>query len=112
MARWGVCAEPGCPELTGQGRCDVHQVTGGWKTSTRRSRLPKDWDRRRRTVLRRDRNTCYLCGDWATAVDHVVNNDDHAFANLAAICQTCHTAKTQSEALEGRMNRRPRDDDL
>lgn len=56
----------------------------------------------RQRILRRDRRHCYLCGEpGATQVDHVTprhrgGGDDDA--NLAAICEPCHKAKTQREA--------------
>jgi 5-methylcytosine-specific restriction endonuclease McrA len=47
-----------------------------------------------------------MCGDHATQVDHVVNNDDHRPDNLAAICGPCHQSKTAAESALAR--RRPR----
>lgn len=93
-----VCAEPGCPELQ---PCEKHKPRA-WQGSDRRARLPKNWERTRQRILRRDHRRCYLCGDEATEVDHIVNNDDHHDTNLAAICIPCHKRKTAREAAVGR----------
>ncbi|MDH6625710.1 5-methylcytosine-specific restriction protein A [Streptomyces sp. LBL] len=75
-----------------------------WAGSTRRARLPKDWARTRRRILRRDNHACQtrfsdgrMCGAPANQVDHVVPGDDHGDANLQALCQWCHTHKSSSE---------------
>lgn len=64
--------------------------------------LPRDWDRRRKRILRRDQGICYICGALgADEVDHVIpvsqggGDEDE---NLAAIHGTCHAKKTQAEA--------------
>lgn len=74
----------------------VHR-SGQWVNSTRASRLPDDWDRRRSIVLSRDSNTCYLCADFGDEVDHVKPGDDHSLANLACVCHECHLVKTAAE---------------
>lgn len=58
----------------------------------------------RRAVLRRDRFKCYLCGDRATEVDHIIPQAEggpHSPENAASICGPCHKAKTRDEALRG-----------
>lgn len=40
---------------------------------------------------------CYLCGDHARAVDHIVAGDNHDISNLAPICDACHAQKTNQE---------------
>lgn len=76
-----------------------------WSSSDRRSRLPSDWPQRRRHVLRRDGHRCQIrgqrCKRIATEVDHIVNNDDHGYDNLQAVCATCHREKTAVEAARG-----------
>ncbi|WP_226351344.1 HNH endonuclease [Pseudonocardia sp. ICBG1142] len=46
------------------------------------------------------------------SVDHIVNRRSggtDAPSNLGAICDTCHTEKTQREAFAGRQRRKYRD---
>lgn len=96
------CLETGCPELsTNRGRCTSHQLPA-WYGSTRKQRLPKDWQTRRLVVLKRDKGVCYLCGgEGADTVDHVVQGDDHSLINLKAVHDKvkphCHRAKSTSE---------------
>lgn len=94
--KWGPCAEPGCPTLTDRTRCPEHQPAP-WAGSTRRSRLPPDWQRRVAYVLERDDHTCYRCRRFANRVDHVVAGDDHSYSNLAAICLDCDKRKSGAE---------------
>lgn len=73
-----------------------------WTTSDRSQRLPSDWQRRRANVLRRDHHACQIrarnCLGVAREVDHIVPNDDDAYANLQAACTECHRDKTVNEA--------------
>ncbi|MFI9576949.1 HNH endonuclease [Microbispora rosea] len=92
-----VCSSAGCLRpVKARGKCEIHQPVG-WRTSDRRSRLPKDWARRRLIVLRRDNYTCYVCKADAAEVDHVQRGDNHDLDNLAAICSACHKRKTLAE---------------
>lgn len=56
-------------------------------------------------IRRRDNKTCRQCGQPGHQVDHIHNvraggtNDPQ---NLQTLCTPCHTAKTNSEAREGR----------
>ncbi|MEU1037711.1 HNH endonuclease [Streptomyces sp. NPDC005907] len=75
-----------------------------WTGSTRRARLPKDWPRTRRRILRRDGHACQtrfsdgrLCGLPATQVDHIEPGDNHSDANLQALCTWCHNHKSAQE---------------
>lgn len=74
----------------------------GWnKNRTNGGYIPAGYARR---ILERDNHTCYLCGNPATQVDHIVpwaEGGTHAQTNLAAICEACHTAKTKTEAARG-----------
>ena len=76
-------------------------MSTGWKGSTRRARLPIEWDRIRRKVLKSADGLCQIrtqgCEGLATAVDHVVAGDDHRLSNLQATCSNCHTKKTNFE---------------
>lgn len=102
-----VCSEPGCGQFK---PCPVpgHTPTP-WEGSTRKNRLPPDWQRRRRNVLRRDRGICHVCGQaGADEVDHVIPGDDHSLGNLAAIHHDpCHLQKSLAEAREARERNRP-----
>ena len=99
-----VCAHPGCPELAETaGRCAAHQRQA-WVHPNRRP-LPPNWSKLRAQVLRRDRRTCQTCGGRATQVDHIVPRADGGtdeVSNLAAICDGCHKAKTNTEAIQAR----------
>jgi hypothetical protein len=57
-----------------------------------------DWGTIRRTIRRRDKWMCVLCGNRATEVDHIVElADGGSFfdpSNLRSLCTTCHKAKT------------------
>jgi 5-methylcytosine-specific restriction protein A len=53
----------------------------------------------------RDGHRCTLCGAPAVQVDHIVpvaEGGTHDLDNLAAICQSCHDAKTKAESARGR----------
>lgn len=95
------CLEPDCHNhTTFHGRCETHQRP--WAGSTRKKRLPPDWQTRRLIVLKRDRGICYLCGaDRADTVDHIKPGDDHSLENLAAVHDRtpphCHRAKSSAE---------------
>lgn len=101
-----VCGTSGCPELTSTANCPAH-TPKPWAASTRRQRLPKDWQKRVRQVKRRDRNTCQACGKPAPDgdVDHIVPGDNHDLANLQLLCAGktgCHAAKTKAERIAAR----------
>lgn len=77
-------------------------MAGNWEGSTRRSRLPADWPKRRNQVLKRDNRICHVCrGPGADGVDHLVPGDDHSLDNLAAIHHNvephCHRTKSSRE---------------
>lgn len=82
-------------------------MSGGWRGSTRKSRLPADWPWRRRTVMRRDKGVCWLCHrPGADRVDHKVPGDDHSLENLApvhdAVPPHCHRTKSSQEGVQAR----------
>ena len=96
------CIEAQCfNEAVYQGRCDTHKQQ--WIGSTRKERLPKDWNTRRAIVLKRDKGVCYLCGGGgADTVDHIEAGDNHSLENLKAVHDRtpphCHRYKTSLEA--------------
>lgn len=82
------------------------QRRSNWSNSDRRSRLPADWDKRRRRVLKRDQHLCQwrlsddatdICGQHATDVDHIRPGDNHADDNLRSLCGPHHRQKSSSE---------------
>jgi 5-methylcytosine-specific restriction endonuclease McrA len=55
-----------------------------------------EWRALRKLILLRDQNTCWMCGQWADTVDHLIarskgGSDDPS--NLAAACRKCNFAK-------------------
>lgn len=98
-----VCATSGCPNLE---PCATH-ARPAWEGSTRRQRLPADWEKRRRVTLDAYGRRCYICSNGdCNEVDHVDGTDDHTYANLRPICPPCHKRKTQGEATAGRARAR------
>lgn len=93
-----------------------------WETSSRRDRLPEDWDQRRRAVLARCGGRCeaYVrgggrCPHRATDVDHKRPGDDHSMRNLQGLCSTHHGIKSSREGAAARralraLRRRPPED--
>lgn len=86
----------------------------GWKGSTRRQRLPRDWPRIRQRILTRDRWQCTWringtpCGERATDVDHIIPGDDHRDENLASVCSRHHRRKSSSEGGQAAAEKRRR----
>lgn len=82
-----------------------------WTTSSRRSRLPKDWATRRTYVRRRANDQCELtvdgirCPRVGHECDHVTPGDNHDPSNLQWLCIAHHKAKTQAEAQAARPSR-------
>lgn len=79
-------------------------MPGGWQGSNRRAELPSDWDSRIRPfVLERDGHQCTLTDDGvrctyrATDVDHIGDKNDHAPANLRAICTWHHRRRSSAQ---------------
>ncbi|GGX27030.1 hypothetical protein GCM10010353_47860 [Streptomyces chryseus] len=75
-----------------------------WEGSTRRQRLPKDWPRIRRRIIRRDGGVCAArysdgrrCELPGTDVDHIIPGDNHSATNLQLLCTWHHTHKSSSE---------------
>lgn len=84
------------------------------KTSRQERGYGASWDRVRKQVMKRDCGLCQPCKQQgrltrAVAVDHITDKaqggtDDPA--NLQAICEPCHTAKTM--AAQGKTLRAPK----
>ncbi|GAB6857640.1 HNH endonuclease [Microbacterium xylanilyticum] len=69
------------------------------------SRSGGRWRTLKRRILQRDGGRCYACGGDAITADHVTpvgeGGDLWDENNLAAICKTCHDAKTAAETARG-----------
>ena len=78
-------------------------MSGQWKGSTRRSRLPPNWPELRAAAFKRDGWRCTVveagrrCVVLATDCDHVVPNDDHSLLNLTSLCSGHHANKSSRE---------------
>ncbi|MET8080000.1 HNH endonuclease signature motif containing protein [Streptomyces sp. NPDC005303] len=71
-------------------------MSGGWKGSDRKSRLPSNWARLRAETLARN-PICVLCGVRpSTHCDHIkAKTDDHK--QLQGVCEPCHMRKSSAE---------------
>lgn len=85
-------------------------MVSGWveRPSGRKARLPDDWSWRRGVVLADAGFVCALCGGTATEVDHILRGDDHRFANLQALCGSCHRVKSAREGAAAAVEARAR----
>ncbi|NJP72518.1 HNH endonuclease signature motif containing protein [Streptomyces sp. C1-2] len=74
-------------------------MPNNWHTSTRKSRLPRDWEKRRKQQLAMQ-PICMICGVRpSTVVDHIVPmTDRHEPEDLQGCCDPCHRQKTAKEA--------------
>jgi len=100
-----LCPEPTCGErLSSNEKCPVHYRP--WAGSKRRNRLPSNWRNIREKIMARDNHACYLCGQYAAEVDHIIPGDDHNESNLAAICIPCHRKKSALEGVEAKKLKR------
>ena len=96
-----------------------------WTTSTRKQRLPNNWNKLRQQVLRNNNNKCAGlphpmgsptqtaggtptptgrwhaagCDGHATDVDHITAGDNHSTDNLQPLSRACHHAKTTAETI-------------
>ncbi|WP_060905324.1 HNH endonuclease [Streptomyces scabiei] len=76
-------------------------MSGGWKDTDRKSRLPSNWATIRRKVLARD-VVCQICQIRpATHCDHIeAKTDAHAEDRLQGVCAECHLQKSSREGNE------------
>lgn len=80
-------------------------MSGGWKGSDRKQRLPADWPTLRMQVRIRSGGTCEVirdstktrCTNPADDCDHIIPGDDHSLENLRDICRWHHKAKSSAE---------------
>lgn len=80
----------------------------GWSDSNRRDRLPPDWPKIVRRIMRRDGRMCQwkledgetLCLAPASDVDHIKAGDNHADSNLRALCKRHHQFKSSQEGAQ------------
>lgn len=69
--------------------------------------LPSDWTARRSYVRHLYRDRCAMCSNSTDThgngqCDHIAANDDHRISNLRWLCSSCHSKRTQAQALAGR----------
>lgn len=82
-------------------------MSGGWKGSDRRARLPSNWAKLRAETLARD-PICVLCGVRPSSrADHIkAKTDDHK--QLQGVCKECHDLKSSREGNDAqRANPKP-----
>jgi 5-methylcytosine-specific restriction protein A len=78
-------------------------MPGGWAGSSRRSRLPRNWEALRAAKHRQNPlHVCHVCGKpGGDQLDHIVRGDDHSLSNLGWIhtnvAPYCHRAKSSAE---------------
>ena len=100
------CSRAGCDELV---PCPDHKPKP-WAGSTRRRRLPPDWEQRRELTRERAGGLCEgislhgeprwhvdRCDGLGAQCDHDRRGDDHSLANLRWLSEPCHRRKTQLE---------------
>lgn len=80
------------------------RTTPAWDGSDRRSRLPRDWTKRRAAVKARAGGRCealmadgYRCKEAGTDCDHIQHGDDHSLGNLQWLCRWHHSRKSSAE---------------
>lgn len=84
----------------------------GWASSDRASRLPADWQARRKTVAARAGGRCQAimsdgsrCRWPGSECDHIARGDNHDLANLQWLCHWHHAQKTRREAVQARRDK-------
>lgn len=56
-----------------------------------------EWRKLRGVVFRTMGDACYMCGDKATEIDHIIERAEGGtddLENLQPLCNTCHKGKT------------------
>lgn len=100
-----LCSNPTCANIA---PCEEHPKIP-WAGSTRRTELPKDWERIRRRILQRDPicSSGVVCKGLALSTDchHTGSPWDHSDAGLAGVCRDCHKTLTGQQAAEARRSR-------
>lgn len=60
----------------------------------------RKWKKQRELVFRTMGHDCYICNEWADAVDHVISRKrggGDGLENLAPICKKCNSRKGSKE---------------
>ena len=60
----------------------------------------RKWKKQRELVFRTMGHDCYICGEYATAIDHVISRKRGGgdnLENLAPICKPCNSRKGSKE---------------
>ncbi len=108
------CLQLGCPDVAPRGTsyCEAHAPEPWAQRGNFRSRFGMSrfaWDKLRARAIRRDGGKCVTCGATDDLeVDHVTPRSaggSNALANLATLCNTCHTAKTHADQAATRRQR-------
>ncbi|MFJ4925283.1 HNH endonuclease [Streptomyces sp. NPDC088736] len=84
-------------------------MSGGYRGSDRKARLPSNWRAIRAKVIARD-VVCQICKIRpATHCDHLkAKTDDHAEDRLQGVCEPCHLQKSSGEGNDAqRANPKP-----
>jgi 5-methylcytosine-specific restriction endonuclease McrA len=121
------CADPGCTELTTQGRCPTHQRPAWAGRDDKAARYDGissgEWRTLKARVRRRDNGCCYQCGDPEPdpaddptvpvfVLDHKIPIAEGGSArdldNLGLLCPPCDQVKSRAEALRGAVRHRNR----
>ncbi|MCI1212090.1 MAG: HNH endonuclease [Bifidobacterium tibiigranuli] len=109
----GRCTFTGCKaRATWRGRCEEHQEL--WQRQSKHTAVINRalWERVRRQALRRDHNTCVICGKPGSEVDHIREVADggalYDLANAQTLCHQCHLKKTYAMARKRRLERERR----
>lgn len=97
----------------------ARRYSSAWANSDRKSRLPRDWQQRRKKIIARaskdqsfarceniDDELQLRCSNVGRDVDHIQAGDDHSLTNLRLLCVGCHQAKTTQEGVAARAARR------
>lgn len=90
-------------------------MSGKWRGSNRRLRLPSNWQELRAEVRERAGGRCELIGDDGRRCplagrdcDHIIRGEDHSLANLQWLCPGHHSSKSGQEGAAARpRERRP-----
>lgn len=107
-----VCGEPGCPELSAEGRCPRHRRDSDGRLSARDRGYDRAWAGYAKRFLAHHPwcQSCEARGlrNPSELVDHiqpVTGPDDPGFhdpSNHQGLCRSCHAVKTRAEGRTSR----------
>jgi 5-methylcytosine-specific restriction endonuclease McrA len=66
----------------------------------RKELTSRKWKKQRELVFRTKGHDCYVCGEWADAIDHVISakrGGGDNIENLEPICKRCNSRKGSRE---------------